>query len=199
MIDIEKYDFSFIALSMQVNLMVKSARTLKDNKKIDVAEIGDGNSKTGKRKLVDIKKRIKNLTSNELSLLLNGDLITQRQIAFLSICKTHFFIRDFTVEILREKLLVYDYQLTEGDYIIFYRRKSEMHPEMDKLTEKTQNKIRQVTFKILEQAGIIDDVKSKTIQPQLLEHSVIRTIEEDDKEWLKIFLMSDLDIENLNK
>jgi hypothetical protein len=70
---------------------------------------------------------------------------------------------------------------------------------MDNLTEITQNKIRQVTFKILEQAGIIDDVKSKTIQPQLLEQNVIRAIAEDDKEWLKIFLMSDLDIENLNK
>jgi hypothetical protein len=198
MVNINKYDFSFIALSMQVNLMVKVARAVKNNEEISEVEIGEGNSRTGKRKLTDIKKRIKKLTFRELNLLLDEDLIAQRQIAFLSICKTHLFIREFTVEILREKLLVYDYQITEGDYIIFYRRKSEMHPEMDNLTEKTQNKVRQVTFKILEQAGIIDDVKTRMVQPQLLEQKVINTIAEDDKEWLKVFLMSDVDIENLN-
>jgi len=199
MVEISKYDFSFTGFSLRENLMAKVACAFRENVEVDKLEIGGGNSQTGKRMLSDIKKRIKKLTFRQLDLLIDGDLITQRQIAFLSICKTHLFIRDFTVEILREKLLVYDYQITEGDYIIYYRRKAELHPEMDNLTEITQNKIRQVTFKILEQAGIIDDVKSKTIQPQLLEQNVIRAIAEDDKEWLKIFLMSDLDIENLNK
>ena len=100
------------------------------------------------------------------------------------------------VEVLREKLLVFDYQITEGDYISFYRRKSELHPEIEKLTEITQNKIKQVTFKILEQAGIIDNVKNKMIQPQLLDSNVINTIASDNKQWLKVFFMSDMDIEN---
>jgi|TARA_R110002050_G_scaffold85747_9_gene182912 hypothetical protein len=199
MVEISKYDFSFTGFSLRENLMAKVACAFRENVEVDKLEIGGGNSQTGKRMLSDIKKRIKKLTFRQLDLLIDGDLITQRQIAFLSICKAHLFIRDFTVEILREKLLVYDYQITEGDYIVYYRRKAEMHPEMENLTEITQNKIRQVTLKILEQAGIIDDVKSKTIQPQLLEQNVIRAIAEDDKEWLKIFLMSDLDIENLNK
>jgi hypothetical protein len=199
MVETIKYDFSFTGFSLRENLMAKVACAFRENVEVDKLEIGGGNSQTGKRMLSDIKKRIKKLTFRQLDLLIDGDLITQRQIAFLSICKAHLFIRDFTVEILREKLLVYDYQITEGDYIVYYRRKAEMHPEMENLTEITQNKIRQVTLKILEQAGIIDDVKSKTIQPQLLEQNVIRAIAEDDKEWLKIFLMSDLDIENLNK
>lgn len=198
MVETIKYDFSFTGFSLRENLMAKVASAFRENVEVDKLEIGGGNSQTGKRMLSDINKRIKKLTFKQLDLLIDGDLITQRQIAFLSVCKAHLFIRDFTVEILREKLLVYDYQITEGDYIVYYRRKAEMHSEMENLTEITQNKIRQVTFKILEQAGIIDDVKNKTIQPQLLEHKVIRAVAEDEKEWLKIFLMSDLDIENLN-
>lgn len=198
MVEITRYDFSFTGFSMRENLMIRVANALRDGEEIDKIEIGEGNSNTGKKRLSEINKRIKKLTFKELNLLIDGDLITQRQIAFLSICKTHLFIRDFTVEILREKMLVFDYQITEGDYIVFYRRKAEQHPEMDNLTEITQNKIRQVTFKILEQAGIIDDIKNRIIQPQLLEHNVINTIASDDKEWLKVFLMSDVDIENLN-
>jgi len=198
MVKINKYDFSFTGFSMRENLMAKVANIVRDGEEIDKVELGEGNTNTGKKRLSEINKRIKKLTFKQLNLLIDGDLITQRQIAFLSICKTHLFIRDFTVEILREKLLVYDYQITEGDYIVFFRRKAELHPEIDNLTEITQSKIRQVTFKILEQAGLIDDVKNRMILPQLLEHNVINTIASDDKEWLKVFLMSDADIENLN-
>ena len=198
MVSINKYDFSFAGFSMRENLMIRVARALRDGEQVDKVEIGEGNSHTGRKRLSEINKRIKTLTSRQLNLLIDGGLIAQRQIAFLSICKTHLFIRDFTVEVLREKLLVYDYQITEGDYIIFFRRKIELYPDMDNLTEITKNKIRQVTFKILEQAGIIDDVKNRMIQPQLPEQNVINAIVNDEKEWLKIFLMSDVDIENLN-
>lgn len=198
MTNTNKYDFSFTGFSMRENLMIKVAKAFRDGAELDKVDIGEGNSNTGKKRLSEINKRIKKLTYKQLNLLIDGDLITQRQIAFLSICKAHLFIRDFTVEILREKLLVYDPQLTEGDYIVFYRRKTDIYPEMENLTEITKKKIRQVTFKILEQAGIIDDVKNRMIQPQLLEHKVTNAIADDDKEWLKIFLLSDVDIESLN-
>jgi len=196
--NINKYDFSFTALSMQERLMAKVAKAIQNDEKIEQNEIGDGKSKTGERKLHEVVKRIKNLSFKQTNLLINGTLIEQKQIAFLSICKTYLFIRDFAVEIIREKLLVCDYQITDVDYIIFYRRKADIYQKMDLFTEKSKHKIRQVTFKILEQAGIIDTVKNKMIQPQIIENNVINTIIDDNKEWLKIFLMSDIDIENIN-
>jgi len=111
--------------------------------------------------------------------------------------KTYNFIREFVIEVLREKVLVFDYNITEGDYISFFRRKNELHTEMDSLTDKTQYKLKQVTFKILEQAGLIDNVKQRQIQPQILDTQTISAIVSDNKEWLKIFFMSDIDIENI--
>lgn len=198
MIKIEKYNFSFTALSLKVNEMVKVAKTLNEGLLMNETDFGNGKQKTGHRKLIEIEKRLNNLTEKELHLLISGDFMIQKQMAFLSVCKSQKFIRDFVVEVLREKFLVFDYQITEGNYISFYRRKLELHPEMEKLTEITEYKIRQVTFKILEQAGIIDNIKTKIIQPQVLDYEVIKTIVADNKEWLKIFFMSDMDLKNIN-
>jgi hypothetical protein len=197
MMEVAKYDFSFTGFSLRVNDMLKVAEASVQGVSFTKVEFGDGNTNSGQRRLVEIKKRLKTFTKQQQDLFLTGDLISQRQLAFLSVCKTHSFVREFVIEVLREKVLVFDYELSEGEYISFYRRKNELHPEMDELTEITQNKIKQVTFKILEQAGIIDSIKTKHIQPQLLENKLVKVIASDDKQWLKVLFMSDLDIQNL--
>ena len=198
MTKIDKYNFSFTGFSLRVNDMRKYAVAINEGHSIEMEDLGEGNRNTGKHRASEIKKRLAQFTDKEFALFISGDFITQKQLAFLSICKSHSFIRDFVIEVLREKVLVFDYQLTEGDYVSFYRRKSEYHPEIEKLTEITQNKIRQVTFKILEQAGIIDNIKNRLIQPQLLDNAVIKAIASDNKNWLKVFFMSDIDIQNVN-
>ena len=196
MIDTDKYDFSFTALSLRLNEMLLVAEAAKDGKEIDyVNELGGGKSSTGKRMFSEFKKRLAFLTPKQIEILLESSLVTQKQIALVSICKSYGFIRDFVIEVLREKLLLYDYEITEGDYISFYRRKFELHEEMDSLTELTEKKIRQVTFKILEQAGLINDIKSRIIQPQIIEFKLIKAIVQDNSNWLKVLLLSDMDIE----
>mgnify|MGYP006076328169 FL=1 len=194
----DKYDFSFTASSLRLNELRLVAKHQIAGSEINFTnELGNGKSSTGRRMLAEFTKRLSFLTEDQKELLVHSDLTSQRQIAFLSACKTHLFLRDFVVEVIREKLLIFDYEVSEGEYISFYRRKSDLHPEMDELTEITENKIRQVTFKILEQAGIIDNVRSKNIQQQLVSDKVAATIAAVDRQWLKIFLMSDMDIENV--
>ena len=199
MVKVDKYDFSFTAFSLRVNDMLKVAEAHHQGKVLTKAELGDGNSITGKKRLTEINKRLNAFTEEQYESFLSGDLTSQKQLAFLSVCKAHSFIREFVVEVLREKVLVFDYELSEGEYISFYRRKNELHPEMDDLTESTQRGIKQVTFKILEQAGIIDNTKTKSIQPQLLEDQLVDVIASDDKQWLKVLFMSDMDIQNLER
>ena len=198
MTDTLKYDFSFTASSLRLNEMIIVANARLENRTIDfVNELGNGKSSTGKRLLMEFEKRISNLTPQQLQLLAKSDLTTQKQIAFLAVCKTYGFIRDFVVDVLREKYLVFDYKITEGDYIGFYRRTSELHSEMDGFTELTIQKLRQVTFKILEQSGLIDSVRNRQIIPQIIDSKVSKAIIEDHPEWLKIFLTSDMDINAL--
>ena len=198
MVSVERYDFSFTASSLRLNEMKIVAEAKVNLRDIDyVRELGKGKASTGKRMLSEFNKRLSFLTTEEISLLLEGDLIAQKQIAYLSVCKAYGFIRDFVVEVLREKMLVFDYEITDGEYISFYRRKADLHPEMDDLTPITQKKIKQVTFKILEQAEIIDSAKSKMIQPQIVDEAVAKVILSDNPKWLQIFLLGDQDIANM--
>lgn len=192
-----KYDFSYTASSLRLNEMVLVAGHILNDTEIDfVNELGAGKSATGKRIYRDIIKRLSSLNRRQLELLVEGSLDVKKQLAFFAVCKTYLFIRDFTVEVLREKHLVFDNIISEGDYLSFLRRKQEIHLEIEGLTETTVRKVRQVTFKILEQAGIINNIREKHIQPQLLEPKLLKLISHDNPEWLKIYLMSDLDIKN---
>lgn len=191
-----KYDFSFTASSLRLNEMLMVARAHQDGVEVDYTnELGGGKSSTGKRMLSEFKKRISHLTPEQLDVLLNSDLVTQKQLALVSVCKPYSFIREFIVEVVREKVLVYDYQITDGDYISFYRRKFDLHEEMDSLTELTEKKIKQVTFKILEQAGLINDIKNRIIQPQIIDYKLMKALVQDNPNWLKVLLVSDMDIQ----
>ncbi len=193
----EKYDFAYTSSSLRLNEMVLVGEHILNGTEPDyVNELGAGKSATGKRIYREVKKRLVFLNEQQLKLLVKGSLEIQKHMTFYAACKTYLFIRDFTVEVLREKYLIFDYEISEGDYISFLRRKQELHREIEELSESSSKKIKQVTFRILEQAGLINNTKERIIQPQLLQQEVVDAISRDDKEWLKIFLVSDIDLEN---
>lgn len=199
MVDVKKYNFSFTGLSLRVKDLFKVAYSQENNLEFDALnELGGGKSSTTKKLLNEINKRLKSLTKEQKSLFVQTDFTTQKQIAILAMSKSHGFIRDFIIEVLREKVLVFDYQITEGEYLSFFRRKTEEHPELVEISELSQYKIKQVLFRSLEEAGFIDNIKSRQIQVQLLDDKLIKLIAKDNKQWLKIFFMSDIDIENVN-
>jgi hypothetical protein len=190
------YDFSFTAVSLRINETVLVAKAIRDKTEIDyVNDLGAGKSSTGRRRLTEFKKRISVLTKEEIEILIHGDFVAKRQIAFISVCKTYAIIKDFAIEVLREKLLVYDYQISEGDYISFYRRKVDLHAKMEVLSITTEKKVRQVIFRILAEAGLINDTKERVIQPQIVDIYVANSVLLDNANWLKVLLLSDMDIQ----
>lgn len=196
MLEVENYDLSFTAVSLRMSEMLLVAKAVKEKSEVDyINDLGGGKSSTGKRMLREFKKRISFLTHEEVDIMINGDLITKRQIAFLSVCKTYAIIKDFAIEVLREKLMVYDYQISEGDYISFYRRKVDLNEKMESLSMATEKKIRQVIFRILAEAGLINTTKDRIIQPQLIDHDLAKAIVDDKASWFKVLLVSDMDIE----
>lgn len=188
-----KYEFSLTGSSLRVNEMILFATKYINQ---GLLEFKSDKGTTNKRMVSEFKKRIDNLTVSQQELLLNSNFSNQKQLAFLSACKTYSLLRDFVIEVVREKYLIMDFNLSDTDYISFIRRKEINHDELANLTDQTQAKVKQVIFKILEQAGIIDNVRDKEIQLQLLQESTKKSIIEDNPEWLKVFLLSDMDIQN---
>ena len=199
-----KYILSFTAASLRLNEMVKVATAALDNAGGDLAMVKESGVvfssvkiRTSDREFREVRKRLETLTPDQTAILIRGDLISQKQIAFLSVCKRYSFIRDFAVDVIRDKVLVFDYQLNESDYKSFINSKLSLHTELEEFSESTLKKAKQVMFRILEQAGIINNPVDKQIQPQILQQDVINATVRDDPAWLKIFMMSDKDIKQL--
>lgn len=190
----KKYEFSFTASSLRVSDMIQFAKLyLTDN----VIDIGFTKESTNKRIVTEFKKRIDSLTISQQKMLIESDYLTQKQILFLSVCKSYGMIRDFVVEVIRENYLLMNYQISDYEFTSFLRRKEIQHDELNEISENTKSKVKQVLFKILEQGGIINTVKDREIQLQILNPSLIQVIVRDNPEWLKVFLFSDRDIQNM--
>ena len=199
-----KYILSFTAASLRLNEMVKVAKAACDNNTTNLRSVQESGivfssvkTRTSDREFREVRKRLEKLTDGQISILINGDLIAQKQIAFLAVCKHYAFIRDFTIEVIRDKVLMFDFQLQESDYNSFINGKLLLHPELEEFSESTLKKARQVMYRILEQAGIINNAAEKNILPQILQQDVINVIAKEDPAWLKIFMMSDKDIKQL--
>ena len=184
--------------------MVKVATAVYDNNSTDLQmakETGvvfsSVKKRTSDREFREVRKRLEMLTPEQKNILIHGDLISKKQIAFLAVCKRYAFIRDFVADVIRDKVLVYDYKINPSDLKSFIDNRTHIHPELEEFSESTLKKAEQVMYHIFEQAGIINNAKEKMIQPQILQPQVISSIVKDDPMWLKIFMMPDRDIKQL--
>jgi hypothetical protein len=199
-----KYILSFTAASLRLNEMVKVAKAAKNDGTSDLLMVKESGvvfnsvkSRTTDREFREIRKRLEKLTPDQINILIHGDLISQKHIAFLAVCKHYAFIRDFMIDVIRDKVLVFNYNINKSDFKSFISSRIPLHPELEEFSESTLKKAKQVMFHILEQAGIINNAIDRIIQPQIIHPDVIKVVAIDDPEWLKIFMMSDKDIKQL--
>ncbi len=197
----EPYRLSFTSTSSVLLSFARLATLAVDNgyslDQLTNDNVQMGKKSTNIRQFRELKLRLKTLTWEELNLLANGSLVDQKHMTLLAICKTYRFILDFVVEVIRDKALVYDLEIRESDYNSFINRKSFDHPELEDLTESSKIKIKTVLFRILAEVGLIDNAKSRLIQPVLLSNDLQNVIVNDNPELLKIFLKPDREIAEL--
>ncbi|MGO3202339.1 MAG: DUF1819 family protein [Ruoffia tabacinasalis] len=193
-----KYTFSFTGASALINetlIIAEEYAKLKDWKLVQASLVENNylnkiKLNTLKREFAEIKKRLINLSSSQLTLILDGSLDDAKAMILLAMAKTYAYLRDFIVEVLYNKYLVFDTVLTEVDYMKFYNVKCQSHPELNEITETTDKKVKQVIFKLLEQVGLITQAKNGTIIKPILSQEAISVIVEDDLVFLPIFLYS---------
>lgn len=195
----EKYRFSFTASSVQLPDFARLAQLAVvagyDSDKINRDDLGKEKEGTNIRQARELKIRLKHLTVDELDILADGALSDKRIIALVAVCKTYGFIKDFIVDVLREKATVYDYEIRESDYNAFVNRRIYDHPELEELSMSSQKKIKQVLFLILEETGIINNSKDRIIQLQVCSQKVMQIIAKDNPELLKLLFKTDEEIQ----
>jgi hypothetical protein len=150
-----------------------------------------------KRICREIISRLKLLTSSELELVTDGARLEQNYILWLAICKRYRFIYDFSRDLLREKFLHLNLELTSDDYDIFFNAKAEWHPEVDRIPNGSRQKQRQFVFRMLRDAELLS--KDSRILPALLTPRLVTAIQADDPTYFTIYPISDFDIHEWSK
>jgi len=200
-----KYIFSFTgasALIAETLVIAEEYIRLKDWKAVEKSLLDNNllnkvKQATFKREFSEIKKRLSLLTQDQLQLMIQGSLDDAKAMILLSLVKAYSFLRDFIVEVIRNKYLLFDTVVSEIDYIKFVNTKSLSHNELNAITEVTAKKVKQVIFKLLEQVGIITQAKNGSILKPILNSKVIDVIVDDDPALLNAFLFSNDEIKSL--
>jgi len=202
MIQTKKYSFSFTAgnaLIAETLVVANAYLEHQDWATVKSVVEADNSLKkikqsTFQREFQEISKRLMNLTDAQLKLLVSGDSSERQQMIFLALLKTYAFFRDFVVEVVRYKVLMFDYELKSSDYTQFVVSKAMIHCELDNLSESTAKKIKQVSFRLLEQTGLIGNVKTPMIIRPILSDRCLNVILGDNPSLLTGFLFSEKEI-----
>ncbi len=147
---------------------------------------------TTNRKFREIKARLETLTTDQLQLLSAGSSEEQVALLWLAACKRYRFLRDFSRDVIHEKYLTLDLQISTADAERFIQNQMIWHAELEKITDSTQQKIRTVALRMLREANLVDD--SQLIQPSILSSRLVQSIVDENPEWLTIFPIAPKDI-----
>lgn len=187
-----KYKFSFTAASLQVPIMIGLAQKMaKEELTLDELkpeDIGKERAKTNKREFREMKDRLATLSDDEVKYLAVASYDEQRLLSMIAFARVYQFFYDFLIDVVAEKVAVFDYKLTDMDYNVFFSRIAVDHPEAEKLTTQTQQKVKQVVFKVLEQGGIINNVKERIIRIPHLSTAFISLISATRPQDLRLLL-----------
>ena len=147
---------------------------------------------TAIRTIREVGHRLQTLSTPELELLVNGSSDEQAQILWIAICRYYRLIAEFASDVVREKFLSMSYQLEEEDFDFFFNKKAELYDELEETQQVTRNKLKQVVFRMLREAGLISD--DRRILPTILSSQIKKLIAYQGRQAFLIFPIFDYQI-----
>ena len=127
----------------------------------------------------ELLERLKTLSDDELAVLVSAPMRSDRvAMVWVAACRYYDFLADFAVEVVRDAFLIGKKSITYEDYDKFELRTSAHHPELAEVSASTHGKIRQVVFRMLNEAGFFDD--AKMLIPAMLSPVLMRMLPESN-------------------
>ncbi len=196
--ELAKYKLSFLVGGLYYNeslILANLYQELKDwtlvrKEAMDKNLLQTRMKSSSKRMSSEIINKLMLLNNEELEFLINGMESDQKLLLWIATCRRYTFIRDFSIEVI-----IYNYKnlkkvINKDEFDIFFNQKSLTHPELDKITELTRNKLRSVMFKNMREAGIID--KSGLIVPTFPSIEFISLLKNTSPDDINILPISNL-------
>lgn len=139
-----------------------------------------------KRIASELILRLENLTTEELARFLENRLNERNVFAWLSVCRSYDLLGDLATESFREAYVTGQKTYLASDYEKFVSSKLALHPELDELSEKTYAKVKQIAFKMMREAGYLDN--KGNIIPLVMDTELMSFIPERDLVFFPMYI-----------
>lgn len=155
------------------------------------AQVRDGNllqsrvASSTRRVLGALIPRLQLLSEAELQIVADGTSTERGHIMWAAACRRYNLVGEFAEEVLREHFLTLAGTVTYEDYDSFYRAKAMWHDELDDVTDLSYKKLRQVLFKMMAEAGLLN--AHGRIEPALLSARVAECLTERTPSDIRLF------------
>ena len=129
-----------------------------------------------------IFRRLSVLDEEMLREFIYSDIDTSRYILLYAIMKTDKLVRDFVIEVYKDKLLMQKEYIEKFDIDNWYEDKCTISQNLRERSESTTNKLKQVIMKIMQDSGLVkkerekNNYRFKVIRP-LLKDKFINELE----------------------
>ena len=158
-------------------------------KKRNVEENLIKHKKTGSVKRVNspIFRRLKVMDNDMLEEFVYSDIETSKYILLYAIMKTDKLVRDFVIEVYKDKLYMKKEYIEKFDVDNWYEEKCILSKTLSERTESTSAKLKQVIMKIMQDSGLVKKEKDKfkVVRPLLKEKYISMLDKNKDMEYAK--------------
>lgn len=140
-----------------------------------------------KRTNAPIFRRLNVMDKEMLKEFIYSDITTSKCILLYAIMKTDRLVRDFVIEVYKDKLYMRKDYIEKFDIDNWYEEKCILSSSLKEKSEATSAKLKQVIMKIMQDSGLVIKEKErfKIVRPLLKEKFIYMLDKNSDMEYAK--------------
>lgn len=139
-----------------------------------------------KRAFPYLLQRIESLDEELMKMVVEEDIQTAKTINLYSIMKTNLLFYEFMKEVVEDLIQYQNSVLEKKDVNVFFTNKAEQSDFIRNLAESTVKRLQSAFLKVLIEAGILRDLKSRELKPLIIDELLKRHLTQiGDRKYLR--------------
>ena len=139
-----------------------------------------------KRAFPYLLQRIESLDEELMKMVVEEDIQTAKTINLYSIMKTNLLFYEFMKEVVEDLIQYQNSVLEKKDVNVFFTNKAEQSDFIRNLAESTVKRLQSAFLKVLIEAGILRDLKSRELKPLIIDELLKRHLTQiGDSKYLR--------------
>lgn len=188
-----KLSFWFLEFKKAVQLFYEG-KTKEDIKQLSINDniFATSTKERAKQISLTVTARVQSLDESFYQLFLNSDATTQKLFNLAAVMASDTLFFDFMYEVIRDKFILGDDKLTDGDIRIFFKHKQEQSSKVAGWTDATFDRLGRCYKAMLYETGLATKKKGgmpQTLYKPVLDITLQKWLETHDMELIAKAIM----------